>query len=147
MFIRDLLDPNRPAPVVLHASGRAAEAHELMRRHGVPAVAVCDDNGRFMGLLAEREIARALYKHGPRALTLAAHKVMRRGDPAAAPDDTVHGVVETLLRRGLTRLPVVSEGRAVAVLTLADLARVELAERADETHALADRAHAHLMAA
>lgn len=100
---------------------------------------VLDEEGRLAGVISDRDLLKALSPYlGTGAeqdrdrftLTKHAHQIMTRDPVTAAPDLGVREAAQLLIRRGISCLPVVEPGGAIAgIVTWRDLLK-RLAEKA-----------------
>jgi CBS domain-containing protein len=115
---------------------------ELLVRHGISGVPVCDENGAVVGVVTEADILRKergieLGRGGPLAWLVdgsdldAMRKAAARtaGEAMTAPPvttsswRTVAEAARLMLDRRVNRLPVLDGGRLVGIVTRADLVR------------------------
>ncbi|HCT78441.1 MAG TPA: CBS domain-containing protein [Micromonosporaceae bacterium] len=122
-----------PEPVCLGAQNTANEAAAKMRDHNIGDVLVTGNNGDLRGVVTDRDlVVRVLARSMDPAST-------RLGDICSpdpvkvSPQDPVSHAVELMRDKALRRLPVVSDGRLVGIVSIGDLAVQE-----DPQSALAD---------
>ena len=121
------------APVTLRSAQTLTEAAKAMREHGIGAVLVVDDGGDLRGMVTDRDIVvRAIAdERDPRQTPVA--DVSSPDLVVVSPNDDADIAIQNMRERGVRRVPVVDQGRAVGILSLGDMA----IER-DERSALAD---------
>jgi CBS domain-containing protein len=107
-------------------------ATKLMADRLVGALVVCDRKGNLFGVIAERDIVRALAFHGPEALDLKVQHVTPADMPVCKPDDRVNDVVERVAAEAIRYLVVKDDGRMVGIISMGDLLKSGLAEKSDE---------------
>jgi CBS domain-containing protein len=93
-----------------------------MWENDIGALPVLDPDGGVVGMLTDRDVCMAAYTRGG---TLADHPVsvaMATEVHTCSPSDSAADVEATMQRFQLRRLPVVSGGRLVGVVSLNDLA-------------------------
>lgn len=147
MKARDLMTPH---PGVVTAGDPLSRAAEIMRDYDVGMVPVVSDTlaMRLVGVITDRDIAVRCVapRHGGRC-SVAAHLT---GAPLATvePDADAREIMELMKEHQLRRLPVVSDGRLVGVVSLADVARLEGPIDPLEVESVIERvsAPAHLLA-
>jgi CBS domain-containing protein len=95
-------------------------AAERMRRAEISALAVIDDTGELVGIISERDLARALADTiDPDTETVSAYA--SENVALAAPDDDSAEIEARMLDAGIRHMPVVSEGRLVGMVSMRDL--------------------------
>ena len=83
------------------------------------------DGGRPVGIISERDIARAV--DGERNVpSLPVQSLMTREVVFGAPGDDVAAVLDTMTANHFRHLPVVLDGELVGIVTTGDLVRAEL---------------------
>jgi CIC family chloride channel protein len=123
------LSPDTPAREVLKRIGEAS---------GQDVFPVLDGEGRVVGLIAS-ETAHVLAAQMEHAGWAIAADLMQPA-VSVSPDDTLRTAAERLLANGLRELPVVGEdGRLVAIVDEAEIARIHLASAQRAERAISDR--------
>jgi len=132
LTVRDIMT-ERPRSVGAEAPLRSAVMD--MRRSGVGALPVVDDDNRVIGLLSERELLRHLLSHylpragGPRggppgaAARRTVRDVMTRQVLCVSPHQPLAEVASLMLNKDVERVPVVRDGILVGFLTRGDIVR------------------------
>lgn len=132
LTVRDIMT-ERPRSVGVDAPLRSAVMD--MRRSGVGALPVVDEENRVIGLLSERELLRHLLSHylpragGPRggppgaAARRTVRDVMTRQVLCVSPHQPLAEVASLMLNKDVERVPVVRDGILVGFLTRGDIVR------------------------
>lgn len=132
LTVQDLMT-TRPRSIAADAPLRAAVLD--MRRMGVGALPVVDEEHRVIGLLSERELLRHLLSHYlPRAGGVAhgppsaaarrtVRDVMTRQVLCVSPHQPLAEVASLMLNKDVERVPVVRDGTLVGFLTRGDIVR------------------------
>ncbi|MBO1335696.1 CBS domain-containing protein [Streptomyces sp. VRA16 Mangrove soil] len=105
---------------------------QLMRDKDIGTVLVCEGD-RLLGLVTDRDIALRVVADGADPSVIDAGTVCTPDPVCVGPEEEADHAVALMRRHAVRRLPVVSDGRALGVITIGDLAR----ER-DPGSALAD---------
>lgn len=118
----------------------ATMAHAIHRltTAGIGALVVCDDDGRVLGTLSERDVVWALSRQGAEVLHLHVTDCMTRGGPVCAPDDSIQDAMAEMTRRRQRHLPVLRDGKLCGVISLGDVVKNRLDELELETNVLRD---------
>lgn len=134
MRIADILRRKRgKTTVVTIAPEETLErAAKLMADRLVGALVVCDRKGNLFGVIAERDIVRALAFNGAEALDLKVQHVTPADMPVCSPDDAVNEVVERVGSEGVRYLVVKDAGRMVGIVSVGDLLKIGLEEKSDD---------------
>lgn len=117
MFVRDWMS----SPAVTLAPGTALEdALELMQKRKIRRAPVIDARS-LAGIITKSDLQAALSR--PESLGVPLAKVMQRDVLTVAPDETIEGAAQIMLRRKISGLPVVDNGKVVGIITESDLFR------------------------
>ena len=98
-------------------------AAKLLKQCNVGALPVCDGQKKLRGVLTDRDIVTRCVAAGADPRETAVGEIMSRGVVTATPFDAVEQAAKVMSGDPGRRLPVLSEGRLVGMLSLCDLAR------------------------
>lgn len=113
-----------------------ATAVSLLAEKRIGAVVVSSDGAQIAGILSERDIVRALAQEGPSALTGAVSRLMTVKIETCAPSDQLRDVAERMTKGRFRHMPVLDDGRMVAVISIGDVVKWRLDELAMQRDAL-----------
>lgn len=122
-----------PEEAVLEVARRMADER-------VGALPVLDGE-RLVGVFSERDLMSRVIVAGLDPAVVPVSRVMTRQVVTASLGDPVSACEEKMRRSGCRHLPVVADGRVIAMLSMRDLLRDEIAEREEENREL--RAYIH----
>ncbi len=127
---------------LVHAAPTASafEVAALMSEARVGCIPVLDGE-QLVGVFSERDLMTRVVVEGkdPRKTPVAT--VMTREVITATLDDRVERCLDKMRNRGCRHLPVVAEGRVIAMISMRDLMRDEIEEQVEEIRGL--RAYIH----
>ena len=98
-------------------------AAKLLKQCNVGVLPVCDGQKKLRGLLTDRDIVTRCVAAGIDPQETPVSEIMSRGIVTATPFDEVEQAARVMSGDQVRRLPVLSEGRLVGMLSLCDLAR------------------------
>jgi CBS domain-containing protein len=104
----------------------------------VGALLVCDENRAIQGIVSERDIVRALARHGAGLLTMRVTEVMTRKVRTCGPDESVARAMSQMTAGRYRHLPVIADGRLVGMVSIGDLVKHRVREMELETGVLRD---------
>jgi CBS domain-containing protein len=102
----------------------------------IGAVVVSEDGVGLLGLVAERDIVRALGIYGARTLELRASDIMVRRPVTCRPEDGLTRVMSEMTRERVRHLPVVEDGRLRGLVSIGDVVKHRLDELETEANIL-----------
>ena len=100
-----------------------AVAARMLSRGNVGALPVCTADGRLRGMLTDRDIVLRSVASNEDAGQQLVREIMSRRLVTAAPEDPVGLAAQRMAKEQVRRLPVVSQGRLVGMVSLRDLIR------------------------
>ncbi len=113
-------------------------AAKCLASHRIGAVVIRGAGGRLAGILSERDIVRALAKHGPSALDLPVGRVMTRDVETCTEDDSVAHLMERMTAGKFRHMPVVRNGAPIGLISIGDVVKERVGEVEAETEAMRD---------
>jgi CBS domain-containing protein len=121
-----------PAPVTIAPEAPLAAALAVMRQHEIRHLPVVDLDGRFVGIVTDRDLRQASFARF-RSLTQGARDilvqdVMTCGVVTIDPGATIARAASVMFERRIGSLPVVENGQIAGILTERDLLKLLMRE-------------------
>ncbi|MCO6010597.1 CBS domain-containing protein [Actinoallomurus purpureus] len=116
--VRDVMTPE---PVALPLDAPLTEAARLMRDQGVDGLLVTQA-GRLCGVVTDRDIVVRAVAEGRDLHGTRLDQICSAGVVTIGPDAETDAAVRLMRERGVRRLPVVEDGRAVGIISIRDVA-------------------------
>jgi CBS domain-containing protein len=136
--IRSLIQPHRL--VTASPTATVMEVAQLMARARIGAIPILEDE-RIVGIFSERDLMTRVIVEGRDPSATVVCDAMTTEVTTAELHDTRSECLEKMQRSGFRHLPVLEDGRLVAMLSMRDLLRDEIAEHVEEIRGL--RAYLH----
>lgn len=136
MFVSDILSQKGNAIFTVAPTASVAEISQQLSARRIGSVLVLDVEGSVVGIVSERDLVRALSRHGAKAMELEARQVMTREVVTCDPDDSIDGVMQTMTDGRFRHLPVVRHGELLGLVSIGDVVKARLEEARHETEAL-----------
>lgn len=139
MLIEHILAAKGREVVTVRPSDAVARAVTTLRRHGIGALIVSDDEGATVaGILSERDIVRALADHGPGALERPVADVMTVEVLSCGPEASTDELMGVMTERRIRHIPVMADGRLVGVVSIGDVVKHRVGELSEEARTLVE---------
>lgn len=139
MKIRDI---RKSSPVELQTISPEQTVHEAIRllcKHNIGALPVLDVEGALVGIVSERDVLRLCSRDDCLdALTLRVRDVMTRDLVISVLDDSLDYVMRVMTERRVRHLPVLEDGRMVAIVSIGDVVKAQYEEKETEIRFLRD---------
>ena len=113
-----------------------AEVAVRLGERRIGAILVMDTADQLLGIVSERDIVRALPKHGPAALAMTAAQLMTQALHTTTPQTSCLAALEQMTERRVRHLPVLDDGRLVGVVSIGDVVKRRLDQLAHEADSL-----------
>ena len=111
MRISDVLADKGGHVVTVWPDSRLDHVTQLFDQRAIASVVVVDHGGRTLGIFTERELVRAVAKHGAAAIELPVGRVMLTPAPSCRPDDTVGDVLRLMTDNRVRHVLVLRDAR------------------------------------
>ena len=100
------------------------QAAKQMKQENIGSIPVCNDKGEILGIVTDRDIVIRALSEDSQKNTVA--EIMTTAIISATPNMNTHEAALLLSKYQIRRLPVVSSGKLVGMLSIADIARKTL---------------------
>lgn len=135
MLVAEILKDKGSVVFTIPPGLSLAEACGELERLRVGALMVCQDD-RVVGVLSERDVVRAVARHGQAGLARPVSDFMSAEVIFAAPAETVSILMERMTDRRIRHLPVLTDGRLAGVISIGDVVKCQIAEARREADSL-----------
>ena len=120
----------------IDASQSVYEATALMEKKAAGTLAVSPDGSELVGIISERDCARAVILKKLAADDTAISDVMTRNVISVNPDDTVERCVALMTENKIRHLPVMSDTKLVGMISGSDLMKFVVKVQSEEIETL-----------
>jgi CBS domain-containing protein len=127
---------------LIHAAPSATvfDVAALMSKARVGCIPVLEGD-RLVGVFSERDLMTRVVVEGVDVRSTPVSTVMTREVITASLDDRVERCLDKMRSCGCRHLPVVAEGRVIAMISMRDLMRDEIEEQVEEIRGLREYIH------
>jgi CBS domain-containing protein len=143
MSIADVLHTKGRHVVKVRTTDTVQEAVRMLAEKRIGAVVVEDKWMRHAGIFSERDFLNAIADHGAEALGYTVEKLMSAPVVTCRPTDRVETAMAAMTMAKIRHLPVVENGDLVGIVSIGDLVKHRLDEKALEANVLLDIARLH----
>jgi len=116
--VRDIMTKN---VAYVDPNSTVKDAAQLMQKHNVGSIPVCDQNG-VVGIVTDRDIVVRNVAHGNNPMNTPVRDVMTSQIATATPEMDVREVTSIMSDNKIRRIPVVENNKLVGIVALGDLA-------------------------
>ena len=138
MKVSDILSSKGNAVSTIPPDVRVGAVVARFNEEHIGSLVVTDPAGAMVGLIAERDIVRALGERDGDLFERRVRDVMHRQPATCAPDDDIKSVMRTMTQRRLRHLPVLQAGALVGMVSIGDVVKHRLDEMELEANVLRD---------
>jgi signal-transduction protein with cAMP-binding, CBS, and nucleotidyltransferase domain len=109
--------------VTINFTKSALDAALLMKEKRISSLIVQDDDEKSLGIITERDFVKRVCAEDKKSSDVKVSELMSRIQTFAEPDTPVDVAVQRMINNRIRRLPVISEGKVVGIITVTDLAK------------------------
>jgi CBS domain-containing protein len=143
MSISDVLHGKGRQVVKVRTTDSVQAAVRKLADHRIGAVVVEDAWMRHAGIFSERDFVNAIAEYGAEALTFRVERLMSAPMVTCRPTDKVETAMAAMTLAKIRHLPVEENGTLIGIVSIGDLVKYRLDEKALEANVLLDIARFH----
>ncbi len=143
MSISDILHCKGHQVVKVRTTDTVVMAVQRMAAERIGALIVEDQWMRHAGIFSERDFVNAVAEHGSGALNFQVDRLMSAPVVTCRPTDRVETAMAAMTMAKIRHLPVLENGQLVGIVSIGDLVKHRLDEKALEANVLLDIARLH----
>ncbi len=138
MIVQDVLAGKGRSVVTISPNASISELVAALAEHGIGALVVSTDGTRIDGIVSERDIARAMHKHGAAVLHMHVSEMMTSDVQTCRPGDRISDIARIMTERRFRHLPVVDGDALVGIVSIGDVVKKRIDELETESGHLMD---------
>jgi CBS domain-containing protein len=132
MTLGDLLntkDAKYRVAVTVQPSETVMAAVHKLAKHDRGSIMVCDDEGKLLGIITERDIVRKCFTSGKDLDKTKTQDVMTTRVIVAKPEDDLSYAINVMKEARIRHIPIVdAQEKAIGIISMRDLLGVQLEE-------------------
>ena len=138
MRISDVIRRKGDLVVTVRPDASVQQLLEILEEHKIGALVVSDDGKTVTGIVSERDVVRHLRIKGAGLLDQTVATIMTSEVQTCTPEDGIEDLAVTMTERRIRHVPVVTDGRLVAIVSIGDIVKWRIAELQTERDHLVD---------
>lgn len=131
-LVKHLLDAKGRKVISIAADASVFDAIKMMADESIGSLVVLDENGGLAGIVTERDYARKVIVKGRSSRGTRVADIMTADVLTTNCDNTVNSCMETMTEKKLRHLPVVENGKVIAMISIGDLVQAIIADQKEE---------------
>ena len=131
-LVKHLLDAKGRHIISIQPDASVFDAIKLMADKAIGSLVVMDDDENLVGIVTERDYARKVIIKGRSSADTRVAEIMTANVMTAASDHTVNKCMELMTEKKIRHLPVVEDGRVIAMVSIGDLVQAIIADQQEE---------------
>ena len=144
MSVADILKHKGSNVFTVRPEHAVSDAAIVLTDKNVGVLVVTDARGKVLGLVSERDVVRALAKHGKGAHEMPVRNFMSSPPVVCAPHDTAKHILQVMTDRRIRHLPVVDNEELIGIVSIGDAVNHRLLQAQEEVGVLRDIASANV---
>ncbi|MGV8909365.1 MAG: CBS domain-containing protein [Propionicimonas sp.] len=141
MKIDDIIRKKGADVVTIAPAATVSDLVDLLAKHNIGAVVVSDDGVTIGGIVSERDVVRRLATQGPDVLAKAVSTIMTADVKTCGVEDSLESTAQTMTYGRFRHLPVVEDGKLVAIISIGDVVKYRIDQLTDERNHLLEYLH------
>lgn len=109
--------------VTINSNRTALDAALLMKEKRISSLIVQDDENESLGIITERDFVKRVCAQDKKSSEVLVSELMSKIQTFAEPDTPVDVAVQRMINNRIRRLPVISDGHVIGIITVTDLAK------------------------
>lgn len=128
--VRSILDQKGSEVVTVLPADTLAQAILKLTQHRIGAILVLDEDGTIKGILSERDVVKHLAGRIDFSTTIPVSDVMTKGVTYVKPHQSLDECLQLMTTGRFRHLPVVDNDAVVGIISIGDVVKAVLADRA-----------------
>jgi CBS domain-containing protein len=109
--------------VTIGPNRSALDAALLMKENRISSLIVQDKDNKSLGIITERDFVKRVCAEDKKSSEVKISELMSKIQTFAEPETPVDVAVQRMINNRIRRLPVISDGNVVGIITVTDLAK------------------------
>jgi CBS domain-containing protein len=128
MTVKHVLDQKGHDVYFIHPDASVFDAIKMMAENNIGSLVVLDD-GKLVGLIAERHYAREIILRGRTSRGTLVRDIMSKEVICARSDQPVEECMAVMTAKGVRHLPVLEHGQLVGIVSLGDMVKSVISDQ------------------
>lgn len=141
MLISDVMRSKGDLVVTVAPTETVRTLIALLDEHRIGALVVSTDQATIEGIVSERDVVRRLHRDGAAVLDQQVADIMTADVRTCGPEADLEQVAGIMTEARIRHLPVVTDGRLVAIVSIGDVVKHRIDELQVERDQLVDYIH------
>ena len=99
---------------------------KILAEKRIGAVVIVNGQGAIAGIVSERDVVRAMAKHGSKALDLKARDIMTEKVRTCSPADSEAELMSLMTVNRIRHLPVIDGGKLAGMISIGDVVKFRM---------------------
>jgi CBS domain-containing protein len=128
MRISDVIRRKGALVVTVRPDATVQQLLQMLEEHRIGALVVSEDGSTVSGIVSERDVVRHLRTAGGGLLGQTVATIMTKDVQTCTPDDGIEDLAVTMTERRIRHVPVVVEGKLLAIVSIGDIVKWRIDE-------------------
>ncbi len=130
-LVKHLLDAKGRHIIAISPDASVLEAIKIMAEKNIGSLVVMEDD-KLVGILSERDYARKVIVKGRSSVSTQVAEIMTHDVVTTSSDQTVDKCMTLMTEMRIRHLPVVEDGRVIAMISIGDLVQAIIVDQKEE---------------
>ena len=124
--VKDCVKMEERQVVTIGPDETVLEAIQKLVSHNIGALPVCDSKGMLQGIVSERDLLKTCAQHSRSIGNIKVKDVMTKDVLICTPEEDIHNVTGTLLKKGIRHVPVLDGYQVIGIISMRDIVDIQL---------------------
>lgn len=138
MLVSEILEKKGTEVVAIEYEASCRSLIALLDSYNIGAAVVVSEGERIIGIISERDVVRAIAKHGEVVLGWLVRDLATKALITCSPNDNVAHAMKLMTRKRVRHLVVTDDGSLVGIISIGDIVKHRLKEMEFENRVLRD---------
>jgi CBS domain-containing protein len=126
--VKDILS-RKPETVTIASGSTVLDALKLMAERNIGSVVVTDGEGKFCGIVTERDYSRKVVLKGKNSTTTPVDEIMTTDCPSVTQKDSIEHCRQIMTSQNIRYLPVFSGSELKGIISMSDVVKETIARQ------------------
>lgn len=117
----DIAGKSQVRVITVKPNDSVRDAIQILDKHSIGLVVVCNEDGSLAGVFSERDVIRALSRHGEGIIADTVASLMTVDVITCGPKDDPNAVIRAMNNGHFRHMPVIEDGRVIGVVSSKDI--------------------------
>jgi len=128
-MVKDILSRKGTNAISVVAGTSVLDALKLMADKNIGSVVVTSPDGKFQGIVTERDYSRKVVLKGKSSTGVMVEEIMSHDLPIVSPQDSIEHCMQLMTNKNIRYLPVFSDALLEGIISMSDVVKATISSQ------------------